>query len=173
MEFDITHLDKILVLQTLYLHADPVGRGIDTYEYMLEQGKIVEGLPKEECEKLLKKKGLIDYHNGKPLKLLFSHRKNGQVILSSHPYDIYHGQYRFFEALLAIFDLEEITIQNKEDIQFNLESIDESQNRIEKIAELNYLMNNLIVTATEFGTAYKFNSSKVNYKSGYLKELGL
>jgi hypothetical protein len=171
MDFDVTRLDNITLLQTLYLHADPVGRGIGTYTEMLQKGHIVEGLPKEECEKLLMQGGSIDYYNGKPLKLLFSHLKTGQIVLSSHPYDNYHGRYRFLEALLAVFDLEEIILLDNEDNRPIKE--EETSRRTEVIAAIEELLQHLTPFASEYGNSYKIDSTKVAYKSAYLRELGL
>lgn len=171
MDFDVTRLDMITLLQTLYLHADPVGRGTDTYNNMLQKGNIVEGLPKEECEKLLSQEGSIDYYNGKPLKLLFSHLKAGQIVLSSHPYDNYHGRYRFLEALLAVFDLDEIILlDNEENSAIKKE---EASPRKEVITAIEVLFQHLIPFANEYGNSYKFDTTKVAYKSAYLRELGL
>lgn len=119
MEFNITHLDKVLLLQTLYVHADPKGYGEKQYRDLLKQGKIVEGLPEEECRKILSQKYpasgyLVDYHNGKPLKLDWRWKEGGQVFANSIAYDVAHGRFRFFEALLNVFDPEEILITKRE-----------------------------------------------------------
>jgi len=119
VEFNITHLDKVLLLQTLYVHADPKGYGEKQYRELLKQGKIVEGLPEEECRKILSQKYpasgyLVDYYNGKPLKLDWRRKEGGQIFAISIAYDAAHGRFRFFEALLNVFDPEEILITKKE-----------------------------------------------------------
>ena len=102
MEFNITHLDKILLIQTLYIHADPKGYGEKQYRQLLKEGKVVEGLPMEECKAMLEGKHrdpgyLVDYYNGKPLKLDWVSSPGGQLITRTLPYDIAHGKYRFLK----------------------------------------------------------------------------
>ena len=90
MKFNVTRLDKVLLIQTLYLHAEPKGYGQHQYHELLRQGKAVEGLSREECDSILsgaeKDLGyLVDYYNGKPLKLGFKKMQDGRVLVDSIP----------------------------------------------------------------------------------------
>ena len=120
MTFDITKLDKVTLLQALYIHADPKGYGIYQYNQKNALGKNVIGLTNEECGNILGTAKsefngyLVDYVNGKPIKLDFNVQENGDIWVNSNAYDISHGRYRFFEALLSVFDLEEIAITDKD-----------------------------------------------------------
>ncbi len=116
MVFNVTKLDKIRLLQTLYIHADPKGYGKNEYAFNDVIGKNVLGLTNEECRELLKADSpdlssyLVDYHNGKPIKLDFEHKPNGDLWVSSVAYDMSNGRHSFLEALLCVFDLDEIVM---------------------------------------------------------------
>ena len=100
MKFNIVRLDKVLLIQTLYLHADPKGYGEHEYAQLLEVGEAVEGMSTEECKNILKQGArlrvgyLIDYYNGKPLKIEWNKISRHQTIMSSVPYDLIHGRFR-------------------------------------------------------------------------------
>ena len=54
MIFNVTKLDKIRLLQTLYIHADPKGYGKVEYNFLDVVGEYVIGLTDEECRELLR-----------------------------------------------------------------------------------------------------------------------
>ena len=53
MEFDVTKLDKVLLLQSLFAHSNPLGLGVSEYKYRKQKGDNVDGLTEEECHILL------------------------------------------------------------------------------------------------------------------------
>lgn len=121
MLIDVTDLDKILLLQTLYLHADPKGYGERQYAKDLRDGKAVEGLSVRECNLLIQNAvveygytDVVDYHNGKPIKLAWSLNAGNRMEAHTLSYDSCHGRFRFLEAVLNVFDIEEIRILDKE-----------------------------------------------------------
>lgn len=128
MQFDITQLDKKLVVQTLFAHAAPLGYGKMEYTSRKNKGDNVDGLTDQECDLILsdfetKPSGvikLLDYHKGKPMKLFFEKKRNGRILVSTNGYDSRNGKYRFFEAMLNIFTLDEILITKKGYAQFAL-----------------------------------------------------
>ncbi|MES2331181.1 MAG: hypothetical protein V4539_16370 [Bacteroidota bacterium] len=123
MEFNITNLDPVQVLQTAYTHAMPVGDyGIKHHLQLVKEGKAANWLSIKECNQLLKYKrnGFdVDYHNGKALKISWKKDKHGRLLFDASRYDLYQGKYRFLEALLFMFDQSEIIITKLEDIQLN------------------------------------------------------
>jgi hypothetical protein len=100
-------------------NATPKGYGEKEYADLLEAGEAVEGLSTETCKDMLRQGArlrtgyLIDYYNGKPLKIEWNTISRHQAIMSSVPYDLIHGRFRFLEALLNVFDMEEILITEK------------------------------------------------------------
>ena len=54
MIFNVTKLDKIKLIQTLYIHADPKGYGKREYAFKDVIGENVLGLTDEECRDILK-----------------------------------------------------------------------------------------------------------------------
>lgn len=131
MEFDITHLDKKIVLQALFAYATPLGLGKVEFKELRKRGKNVIGLTDEECHSLLlefsaMESGIIrilDYYKGKPMKLVFEKKSNGRILVDSDSYDSRNGKYKFFEALLETFLLEDILITKKGYRQFALEDL--------------------------------------------------
>lgn len=121
MEFDITHLDKKLVIQALFAFANPQGVGKAEFDSRWKRGENVLGLTDEECELLLsefseKSSGftrILDYHKGKPMKIIFEKKPNGRTLVDSSSYDSRNGKFRFFEAFLETFLLEDILITKK------------------------------------------------------------
>jgi len=117
MNFDITQVDRLLLLQTLFAHAGPLGRGELEYEHRKRAGELVEVMDREECATILADleggSGYLDYHKGKPMKLSFEPRTNGRVLVWSDAYDARNGKYRFFEAMLNVFSIDEIRITSK------------------------------------------------------------
>ncbi len=55
MKFNIAHLDKTMLLQTLYRHASPKGDGETEYAQLLEAGEEVGNISAHECVKILRK----------------------------------------------------------------------------------------------------------------------
>lgn len=179
MQINITNLDKILLLQTLYIHADPKGYGIKQYREGLQKGQIVEGLPVKECEAILNSDGqhdsgyLIDYYNGKPLKFGWITTTSGQQLAHTLPYDAAHGRYRFFEALLNVFDPEEILITDKEydSIQDKL-FLEKHDTRIIE-SKLTIILQNAVCFTDEKGIYWKINSEDIDYRSAFLNGLDI
>jgi hypothetical protein len=131
MEFDITHLDKRIVLQALFAFAAPLGIGKAEFKERRKRGENVIGLTDTECEILLTEfsemksgiKRILDYHKGKPMKVVFEKKSNGRVLVDSDSYDSRNGKYKFFEALLETFLLEDILITKKGYKQFALDDL--------------------------------------------------
>lgn len=178
MQINITNLDKILLLQTLYVHADPKGYGIKQYQRGLEKGQPVEGLSVKECEILLsgseQSSGyLVDYYNGKPIKLSWENTFAGQQLVHTLPYDAAHGRYRFFEALLNVFDPEEILITDREydSIQFKI-FLENHENRIIEYKLISILQNSIYYTDKKDGY-WKINSEDADYRSSFLSGLDI
>ena len=151
MVFNVTRLDKIHLMQTLYIHADPKGYGKVEFAFNDVIGKNVLGLTDEECREFLSMDTpdlngyLVDYHNGKPIKLDFEHKANGDVWVSSIGYDVSNGRYRFLEALLYVFNLDEI-VMTTTDYPHQLDDLlDEHTNRgIEETIMLENLLDQAI-----------------------------
>lgn len=122
MKFDITDIDKTLLLQALYDYSDPVGLG--ELEYAIKDFKNIKvsGLPLNEAKEIIKEAKHIphrnyfdvaDYINGKPIKFSYTVNKKQRDIVETSRYDMRNGKYRFFEALLRTFSFEEILIRQK------------------------------------------------------------
>lgn len=83
MEFDITHLDKKLLIQSLYAHSEPLNLGKIEYDKKMELGINVLGLTDAECDLILYDYNqlesgylkILDYYKGKPMKLIFEKKK--------------------------------------------------------------------------------------------------
>ncbi len=177
MEFNITQLDKILLLQSLYIHADPKGYGEYQYQELLKKGKTVEGLASDECIAILKGGHkdvgyLADYYNGKPLKLDWKTTPGGQILANSMAYDIAHGKFRFLEALLNVFDMDEIVITRKEYLRLNpfLDFRPEDARTTEY--ELELFVEHAIPVTEETGTSWRLDSA-IRYRSAFLSGLDL
>jgi len=174
MKFITNNIDKIQLIQAIYIHANPKGFGEVEYKLKEQLEQNVVGLTVEQCQKILdsKKSGsgyLIDYLNGKPLKLEFYERGNGQVLVSSSAYDLRNGKFRFFEAMLNTFSLDEILIAQKSYSSDILSMINEhskrpkSQNKI-----FENILKNTIRNKDDFGTYWKINLDKVSYIPPYM-----
>lgn len=178
VEFNITYLDNVLLLQTLYVHADPKGYGEKQYRQLLKEGKIVEGLPTEECMTILKGKYqdsdyLVDYYNGKPLKLDWVKTPGGQVIARTLPYDAAHGKFRFLEALLNVFDPEEILITQRQyhPVHDKLFFKKEDTRIIEY--ELIQLLKHTLPFQDATGVYWKIDNENAPYRSAFLNGLNI
>ncbi len=177
MEFDITFLDKKLLIQTLFAHSAPLMMGQFEYAFRKFNDDNVDGLSDEECEIILHefnhlKSGhikLLDYHKGKPMKLIFSKNSRGRILVSSDNYDVRNGKYRFFEALLNIFSIDEILITKKGYRNFVMSDLHEHLIR-PKAQETIFrnLLKNLVSSENNFGKHWIIDENKVQYKSPFL-----
>jgi hypothetical protein len=175
MVFNVTKLDKIRLLQTLYIHADPKGYGNMEYAFNDVIGKNVEGLTEEECASLLKMDTpelngyLVDYYNGKPIKFDFEHRPNGDVWVSSIAYDISNGRYRFLEALLYVFNLDEIIITNM-DYPPQLDALldDHTKRAFEETLLIENILEQTILYSDN-GMYWKLDPNTVDYKPPFMR----
>lgn len=121
MEFDVTNLDKNLLLKALFAHSAPLNLAKAEFFLRKEGKENVDGLTDEECEMILFEFHhldigsirILDYYKGKPMKLVFNKNKNGRVLVDSCHYDAHNGKYRFLEAMLETFLLDEIQITKK------------------------------------------------------------
>ena len=177
MVFNVTKLDKIRLIQTLYIHADPKGYGKVEYAFNDVIGKNVLGLTEEECMDMLNMDSLdlngylVDYYNGKPIKLDFERKPNGDVWVSSIGYDVSNGRYRFLEALLYVFNLDEIVITGKDYPQHLDELLDrstviphEERALLENIIEHTFMY-------TDNGMYWKIDANTVDYKPPFMRNL--
>jgi hypothetical protein len=120
MRFDVSKIDKNLLLQTLYAHAEPIGLGRVEFLVKSAKGINVEGLSYAQCEEIWAKKTKssdvlhVDYLNGKPIKLILFPKSHGRLLCCSESYDARNGRFRFLEALLNTFDQDEIIVVKKE-----------------------------------------------------------
>lgn len=177
MVFNVSKLDKIRLLQTLYIHADPKGYGNMEYAFNDVIGKNVVGLTDEECASLLKMDTpelngyLVDYHNGKPIKLYFEQGTNGNVLVSSNAYDVSNGRYRFLEALLYVFNLDEVVMTDKEYPPHLEDLLDEHTKRA---FEETILIENILdqtIMYSDNGMYWKFDLHMVDYKPPFMRGL--
>lgn len=121
MIFNITDIDLVTLTQALYAFAEPAGLGKLEYKVKDRKGVLVNGLPINEARQLVSNQEdlgdrfrIADYYNGVPLKLDYRRvNSTNQLITSSTRYDLRNGKYRFFEAMLNIFPIDEILIYQK------------------------------------------------------------
>jgi len=180
MEFDITEIDKKLLIRTLFAHSAPIGLGQAEYDVRKSFGETVDGISDEECEYLLyeynhnsKREsvfGILDYHKGKPMKLNFFRKRNGRIITSSDSYDARNGRYRFLEAMLNTFHLDEIKITKKGYRQFVMTDLPSD---LERTKEQNKTFKDLLKNMTEkreyFGKYWEFDLNKAEYKQPFME----
>jgi hypothetical protein len=178
MEFIITDLDKVLLIQTLYAHAD--ARGLGRVEYTAKDfnGLLVSGIPIHECKELLQiaeekehRVRVVDYHNGKPIKLGFHFKRNGEIMTDSSAYDDRNGRYRFLEAILNIFNLDEIMITKKGYNEFLNEKF-KTKGTMQPEAtmiEFTYMLKNMKKVKDHRGTYWKFDTDVINYRPTFMK----
>lgn len=177
MEFDITHLDKKLVIQTLFVHAAPLGFGKFEYTHRKKLGDNVDGLSADECEFILYQfneldKGnirLLDYHKGKPMKLNFDKRSNGRILVDTNGYDTRNGKYRFLEAFLNIFAFDEIFITKKGYRQHSLSDLQEHLIRPKEQEKLfNSIIKQTIAKENNYGKYWAIDESQIKYTSPFM-----
>ncbi len=178
MEFDITHLDKRLLIQSLFAHAGPLNLGKVEYFTRKKWGENVEGLTDEECEIILYDFNqldsgslrIIDYHKGKPMKLVFDKKRNGRELVDSDSYDEHNGKFRFFEAMLDIFSVDEIFITKKGFGQFAFINIPEHLKRTKEQASIfKKLLRNTVERKNSFGKYWIIDENKVKYTPPFLQ----
>lgn len=179
MEFDITNIDKRLLVQTLFAHSAPLGLGQAEYSVRKKWGENVDGLTDEECNEMLRDFNnsyahsesfhIADYHKGKPMKINFYRNKNGRIIVDSGSYDSRNGKYRFLESMLNIFSLDEILITKKGYRHFIMTDLPEHLIRPkEQEAIFKNLLKNIIQKENELGKYWAFDESNVSYKPPFL-----
>ncbi|HEY1062928.1 MAG TPA: hypothetical protein VGE44_14625 [Daejeonella sp.] len=177
MEFNITNLDKVLLIQTLYAHADPKGLGVGEYQFRDLRNEMVSGISIAECKRILKVAGsdfpgrkILDYHNGKPIKLVFHTKPNGEIITDSSSYDERNGKFRFLEALLNVFDLEEILITKKGYPEGFAKYISETgpARNADVLLQIMSMLKHTDKVQDHRGTYWKFNPENVSYKPAFM-----
>lgn len=178
MEFDITNTDKKLLIQTLFAHSAPLRLGYYEYDFRKRFGDNVDGLSDEECESILHDFNqldtgglrILDYHKGKPMKLTFYKNNNSRILVDTGGYDSRNGKYRFFEALLNIFFLDEILITKKGYRHFVMTDLPK---HLIRPKEQEYIFKNLIKNTiqkeNEYGKFWAFNETKVSYVPPFMK----
>ncbi|MEZ4906061.1 MAG: hypothetical protein R2771_00030 [Saprospiraceae bacterium] len=180
MEFDITHLDKNLLIKTLFAHSAPLNLGAAEYIARKNYGDNVDGLTDEECEFMLRdyyklSSGhirILDYHKGKPMKVDFNKKGNGRVIIDSDAYDERNGKYRFFEALLNIFSIDEIFITKKGFRRYSFSKIPEHLIRTKEQEKVfKDLLKNTIEKESNLGKYWIIDESKSSYKNPLLQSI--
>lgn len=138
---------------------------------------MVSGIPINECKAILKsaeRSGphthVLDYHNGKPIKLNFFQRSNGQIVTNTSSYDERNGKFRFLEALLNVFDLDEILIIKKGYSFIVREYLENSAPKrpIDQLLEFMSMLKHTIKITDETGTYWKFDRNQVHYKPSFM-----
>lgn len=179
MKFNIARLDKVLLIQTLYCHASPKGYGEHDYAALLRAGEPVEGMSTETCKQILKQGAklrtgyLVDYYNGKPLKIEWNKETRHRTMMSSVPYDLIHGRYRFLEALLNVFDPEEICITDKSYSAVHDRYFMEQERRWMELEMDRLLAATVQEEHARRGSYWKFDTAKMNYRSSFLNGLSI
>lgn len=180
MQFDITDINHVLLLQTLFAHSAPLLLGKAEYNILKIRGDNVDGLSDEECQEILSPfyvdtepcTSILDYHKGKPMKIVFERKRNGRILVESDHYDHRNGEYRFFEALLDVFFFDEILITKKGYREFSLYGMPEDLKRTkEDLLKFKTLLRNTILIE-EIGYKYHIvDKSKCEYKSNYMIQI--
>jgi hypothetical protein len=178
MEFDITQLDKKLLVQTLFAHSAPLRLGQVEYDIRKKLGDNVDGLSDEECDEILLEFNhfdegglrILDYHKGKPMKLVFFKNRNGKVKVDTGSYDARNGKYRFFEALLNIFSLDEILITKKGYKHFVMTDLPDHLVRPkEQEVMFKNILKNTVQKENEYGKYWAIDISKVSYTPPFMQ----
>ena len=111
---------------------------------------------------------VLDYYKGKPIKLLINKKRNGQETISAASYDTRNGKYRFFEAMLNIFSVEEIQITKRKYDEFVEEYIDQhTPLDAEQENIFKSLLKNTIKKQNEKGAYWIVNNQAISYKSPF------
>ncbi len=174
MEFDITHLDRKILIRALFAYSSPVGFGIAEYQTRKLRNENVDGLSDFECAEILSEfeqmesgyKRVLDYHKGKPMKLDFVKNSNGQIKVGTSAYDARNGKYRFLEAMLDTFLEEEIIITKKGYGEFAFSAQSKHLNRPKSDLKMfKSILKNCIPNKNENGRFWKIDSNKEEYIS--------
>lgn len=119
MIYDVTNIDKVKLIQSLYLFAKAKGFGIIENKAKEYLGKDVNSISRKECEELIENAKetfhsieIVDYYDGVPLKIDLE-KKDGKLYFWSFDYDYRHGKYRSLEAFLYNLSYDEIIIKRK------------------------------------------------------------
>lgn len=174
MEFDITNIDKTLLVQALFSHSAPIGLGIAESIVRNQRGENVDGLTDKDCALLLydfnnsysrsENFHIADYHMGKPMKLNFYRNRNGRVVVDSARYDSRNGRFRFLEAMLNTFSMDEILITKKGYRHYVMAELPERLIRPkEQDQKFKNLIKSTIQKESKFGKYWTFDESKVSY----------
>lgn len=164
MEFDITNTDKVKLLKALYDYADPyIGVGGAEFITREARGENVSELSDLECAIALSEFNestgsggfrIFDYHNGKPMKVIFYRSSTGRVLVSSNHYDERNGKYRFLEAMMSCFLKKDILIVDKSTPR----SVDKNDNSSkERKNHFRSILHNAKKERNEFGFYWKID----------------
>ena len=179
MEFNITKLDKVVLLQTLYAHASPLGLGKAEFLARDLRNELVSGMSIDECKLILELSKtdlpaarILDYHNGKTIKLVFFPKRNGEIVTDSTSYDERNGKFRFLEALLNVFDLDEILIIQKGYELHRREYIDAKAPKrdSDQLNSFKVMLKNTVKQKDGRGSYWTFDVGKVYYKPPFIEE---
>ena len=182
MEFDITNLDEILVLKSLFAYSEPLGMGEVEYQIRNNRSENVIGLTDEECEYILKKAydsqrfhivSILDYYKGKPMKIEFVFKPNGRKLLNTDDYDYRNGRYRAFEAFLDTFLYEEIKITKKEFSHYvwYKESVDHFSRPKEVVEKFRRIIKQFILKNGVYGKYWTIDENLIVYEPLYKRGL--
>ena len=98
------------------------------------------------------------------MKIDLYKQKNGRVIAYSDAYDARNGKYRYLEALLDIFSLDEILIIKKGYRHYTLSDLPKHLIRTkEQEAVFKELLKNTNQIEDEYGKVYVFDEKKATY----------
>ncbi|WP_153799541.1 hypothetical protein [Foetidibacter luteolus] len=168
MEFNITLLDKTLLLQTLFVHAADTLAEADA--------EVNSGLSDAECKRILKGRYyddngcLLDDYEGRTMKIYWTKTPDGRMFADALPYDSVHGRFRFLEALLNVFDPSEIIITSKDYHAVNPATVNPMS--AEKHDQMLHLIESAIMYADVKGTYWKIDEG-MNYRSSFLAGLDI
>lgn len=174
MEFDITHIDKNLLLKALFAHAGPTRLGLTEYNIRKMWGENVDGLTDEECANMLEGFNrskvlsemfrIVNYHKGKEMKISFYRNRHGRVVVDAAGYDAKNGKHRFLEAMLSTFAMDEILITKKLYHGFTTKDVSEYIVRAKaQEAVFKDLLKNTILRKDGFVTYWAIDESKSAY----------
>jgi hypothetical protein len=179
MEFDITNLDRKLLLKALIAYANPVGLGIEEYNARKSWKENVDGLSDEECIEILYEVEnidygpvrVLDYYKGQPIKLDIYKKRTGQLIAGSTGYDSRNGKYKFFEAMLETFLEDEIKITRKGYGHDSFMNDKKYSRPEEQMNVFKLLLKDTIKVQGEYGSYWKIDSTRNPYLSSLTKML--
>jgi hypothetical protein len=146
--------------------------GIVEYYNREIAGENVEGLTNKECENILMEfnqinvgyRHILDYHKGKPMKLIFVKKNSGRILVSSADYDARNGKYRFLEALINTFVAEDILITRKgykNSTLYDLKAHPQLERSKEDEAYFRDMIKNTIQKENQYGKYWVINDEKI------------